>query len=189
MFEKDIRTSIQRCLLACKIEKKTVSTHFFYCREPSPFLKKEFMKVVRKISFQCVALIVIAWFLFPSGASGITIQEEEELSREFLKVVLKHFELITDPLIVNYANRIGQKIVSIVPHRYYNYRFYVVKEHTFNAFAGPGGHIFINSGLLEVMEDEGELAGILAHEIAHVAAFHMGIPRGLSHAWSATAGS
>jgi predicted Zn-dependent protease len=131
------------------------------------------MKVVRKIAVHCAVLIVISWFLFPIGASGITIQKEEELSREFLKVVLKHFELIKDPLIVSYVNRIGQEIVSIVPHRYYKYRFYVVKEHTFNAFAGPGGHIFINSGLLEVMEDEGELAGILGHEIAHVECRHI----------------
>ena len=131
------------------------------------------MKVVRKISAHCAVLIVIAWFLFPKGASGITIQKEEELSREFMKVVLNRFELIKDPLIVNYVNRVGQKIVSIVPHRYYKYRFYVIKEHTFNAFAGPGGHIFINSGLLEVMEDEGELAGILGHEIAHVECRHI----------------
>ncbi|MDM8552974.1 M48 family metalloprotease [Desulfobacterales bacterium HSG2] len=111
--------------------------------------------------------------LFPKSASCITIKEEEELSHEFMKMVRKHFKVIRDPLIVNYVNEIGQKIVSAFPPQPFEYHFHVIKDHTYNAFAAPAGQIFINSGLFEVMETEEELAGILGHEIAHASCRHI----------------
>ncbi len=111
--------------------------------------------------------------LFPKSASCITIREEEELSKEFMKVVLKHFQMIKDPLITNYVNEIGQKIVSSFPPQLFEYHFYIIKDHTYNAFAAPAGHIFINSGLFEAMESEEELAGILSHEISHAHCRHI----------------
>jgi len=131
------------------------------------------MKFVRKSLLLCSALIVIVGIFAPKGALSITIQQEEELSREFMKVVLKHYEFIKDPLIVNYINEIGQKAVSALPPQPFIYHFYVIKEDSYNAFASPAGHIFINSGLLEAMENEEELAGILSHEIAHVVCRHI----------------
>lgn len=104
---------------------------------------------------------------------AITIQEEEELSKEFLRVVKKQFELIQDPVVVGYVNTIGRNILSNMPTQPFAYRFYVVKQHVYNAFATPAGHIFINSGLLEALDNEEELAGILAHEIAHVVSRHI----------------
>ena len=95
------------------------------------------------------------------------------MGREFMRVVLEHFELIEDPFIVNYVNKIGNKIILALPPQPFNYRFYIIKEDTYNAFASPAGNIFINSGLFEAMENEEELAGILAHEIAHVVCRHI----------------
>ena len=106
-------------------------------------------------------------------ADSITIQEEEELSREFLRVVEKQFELIKDPFVVGYVNKIGRIILSSLPPQPFTYQFYIVKQHVYNAFATPAGHIFINSGLLEALESEEEIAGILAHEIAHVVSRHI----------------
>lgn len=110
---------------------------------------------------------------FPPNASGITIKEEEELSREYMKVVFKHFKPIRDPLIVKYISTVGQKIVSALPEQPFTYHFYIIKDDTYNAFATPAGHIFVNSGLLEAMDSEDELAGILAHEAAHVVCRHI----------------
>lgn len=107
------------------------------------------------------------------AAYSITIQEEEELSREFLRAVKKHFNLIRDPFVVGYVNKIGGNILSSMPSQPFDYQFYVVKQHVYNAFATPAGHIFINSGLLVALENEEELAGILAHEIAHVVSRHI----------------
>jgi len=120
-----------------------------------------------------VALIIMGSTLSPQSAFGITLQEEEELSREFIKVVLTHYEIIDDPLIVNYVNEVGNKIISVLPPQPFSYHFYVIKEDVYNAFAIPAGHIFINSGLFEAMESEEELAGILSHEIAHVVCRHI----------------
>jgi predicted Zn-dependent protease len=131
------------------------------------------MQLIRKAFLFCFVLIFIVNILVPKGALCITIQEEEEMSREVMKVIMKHYELINDPLIVNYINEMGQKIVSVLPPQPFEYHFYVIKNDEYNAFATPAGHVFVNSGLLEAMENEEELAGILSHEIAHVVCRHI----------------
>ncbi len=131
------------------------------------------MQVIRKAFLLCFVLIFIVSILVPKGALCITIREEEEMSRAVMKVIIKHYELINDPLIVNYINQMGQKIVSALPPQPFDYHFYVIKNDAYNAFAIPAGHVFVNSGLLEAMENEEELAGILSHEIAHVVCRHI----------------
>lgn len=103
----------------------------------------------------------------------ITIQEERELSREFMQVVKAQFPLIEDPIIVDYVNRVGQRILSVVPPQPFDYHFYVLREDVYNAFATPAGHIFINSGLFAALDSEEELAGIIGHEITHVICRHI----------------
>jgi predicted Zn-dependent protease len=120
-----------------------------------------------------VVFILTANLLFSSAAFSITVKEEEELGREFMKIVLTQFELIEDPAIVAYVNKLGQKIVSILPPQPFTYHFYIVKEDVYNAFATPAGNIFIYSGLILAMESEEELVGILGHEIAHVYCRHI----------------
>lgn len=119
-----------------------------------------------------IIFLGIHWVVPPLGFS-ITIQEEEELSKEFLRVIKDRFEFIKDPVVVQYVNSIGRRILTNLPPQPFKYKFYIVKQHVYNAFATPAGHIFINSGLLEALEDEEELAGILAHEIAHVVSRHI----------------
>jgi predicted Zn-dependent protease len=131
------------------------------------------MKIIKKLMLLCTVFIITCGIIFPKGASGITIKEEEELSREFMKLILAHYEIIKDPLIVNYVNDVGQKIVSVLPPQPFSYHFYVIKEDTYNAFATPAGHIFIYSGLLAALDNEEELACILAHEISHVLCRHI----------------
>jgi predicted Zn-dependent protease len=68
---------------------------------------------------------------------------------------------------------VGKKILAKVPPQPFPYHFYVVKQDVYNAFATPAGHVFIYSGLLAAMDNEDELAGILAHEISHVTCRHI----------------
>ncbi len=131
------------------------------------------MKFKRKLLGVCLAFIFSTVILLPSGALGITIKEEVDLSREFMKVVLKQFDLIRDPQIERYVNSIGKRIIAVVPPQPFSYHFYVIRSDEYNAFATPAGHIFLNSGLIEAMENEDELAGIIAHEIAHVVCRHI----------------
>lgn len=115
-------------------------------------------------------LLIGAW---STPAAAISLKEEQQLANEFMKFIVRHYELINDPAIVRYVNQIGQKILATMPAQPFKYRFYVIKEETYNAFAIPAGHIFINSGLLAAMESEDELAGILGHEIAHIVCRHI----------------
>jgi beta-barrel assembly-enhancing protease len=117
--------------------------------------------------------LAVVLMVYPEIASGITTQEEEELSQKFMVEINSQYEIIHDSIISNYINSLGEKILSVTPPQPFQYHFYVVKEEVYNAFAGPGGQIFINSGLFEALDNEDELAGIIAHEISHVVCRHI----------------
>jgi predicted Zn-dependent protease len=120
-----------------------------------------------------LALCLAITLVWCGPAMAISIKEEEKLAREFMKVMGQRYELVSDPAIVRYVNEIGKKILAVMPVQPFNYRFYVIKEDVYNAFAIPAGQIFIHSGLLAAMESEDELAGIIGHEIAHVVNRHI----------------
>jgi len=120
-----------------------------------------------------VIAALVSSLALPVPAAGLTIREEKEMSREFMKMVDRRFQLIRDPAIVNYVNSVGQRILKVVPPQPFKFGFYVIREEVYNAFASPAGQIFVYSGLLQAMENEDELAGILAHEIGHVVSRHL----------------
>lgn len=123
------------------------------------------------IAFILTLCMLLASMAAPARA--LTIAEEKKLAEEFLKTVRAHYTIVDDAVIADYVNKLGQDIVSRLPPQPFEYNFYVIEQNTINAFAGPAGHIFIFSGLFEAMESESELAGIMAHEIAHVSARHI----------------
>ncbi len=104
----------------------------------------------------------------------ITIPEEEKIGKQVLQELSSKVEFIQDIELVTYINSIGnlltKKGLEISP---FNFRFYLIKEDSFNAFSVPGGYIFINSGIFESIESEDELAGIMAHEMAHNVCRHI----------------
>jgi hypothetical protein len=95
------------------------------------------------VSLIIAALVAVA--AVPS-VHGLTIQEEKELSKEYMRVLRKFFEFIEDPIIVDYVNDVGQRILAKMPPQPFEYHFYVIKQDVFNAFATPAGHIFIIAG-------------------------------------------
>jgi predicted Zn-dependent protease len=131
------------------------------------------MKSYKRIFLFCTLLVVVTGIFVPPGAEGISIEKEKELSREFLSVVFRHYKVIDTVIVVNYINDLGQKILSAFPSQPFKYRFYVIKDDSLNAFAGPAGHIFVNTGLIRAMESEDELAGVISHEIAHASLRHI----------------
>jgi len=130
-----------------------------------PFLKKFIVGIA--------IFIFLTGLIAPPDAESISTKEEEELAKEFLVAVKKHLQLIDDPIIVNYLNTVGQRLVKVFPSMPFEFHFYMVHDDTYNAFAGPAGHIFMHSGLFLAMESEEELAGIIGHEIAHVTSRHI----------------
>ncbi|UCD32099.1 MAG: M48 family metalloprotease [Desulfobacterales bacterium] len=131
------------------------------------------MKIYKRIFLVSALLVVLTGISVPTGAEGISIQKEKELSREFLSFVFRYYKVIDAPIIVNYINDLGQKILAAFPPQPFKYHFYVIKDDSLNAFAGPAGHIFVNSGLIQAMKSEEELAGVISHEIAHVSLRHI----------------
>lgn len=100
-----------------------------------------------------------------------SLEKEIKMGREYAQMVESSSKLVQDPVITEYVNRIGQNLVrnsdAKVP-----FTIKVIDSDEVNAFALPGGFFYVNSGLILAADEEAELAGVMAHEIAHVAARH-----------------
>jgi predicted Zn-dependent protease len=103
----------------------------------------------------------------------LTNKEEREMGKKFKFYTTRSLPLVDDPYILDYVRKVGHYIVNQVSNPPFEFHFYVVNEQVYNAFAGPGGYIFIYTGLIAAMESEEELAGILGHEVAHVTSRHI----------------
>lgn len=105
------------------------------------------------------------------GWLGGSREKEAMIGRQLAMEVEQQSKLVDDPVITEYVNRVGQNIVlhsdAKVP-----FTIKVLDTDEVNAFALPGGYFFVNKGLILAAENESELAGVMAHEIAHVAARH-----------------
>jgi predicted Zn-dependent protease len=106
-------------------------------------------------------------------AYAFSNQEERELGKRFDLAARQQLPLFDDPEIVGYVDTIGQRIVSGLKDRTFTYQFSVVQEGSVNAFAVPGGYIYVHSGLLTRANNDDEVAAVLAHEVAHVHAHHL----------------
>jgi predicted Zn-dependent protease len=104
---------------------------------------------------------------------AVTVSQENQISREFMKQVFGQYEVVEDSEISDYIQGLGDKILATYPSQPFSFRFYVVKNNLYNAFAGPGAQIFIHSGLLAVFDNEDELAGTISHEIGHAVCRHI----------------
>jgi len=83
-------------------------------------------------------------------------------------IILQQFGYYDDPSLQEYINRVGQKLVKVCPRRNIEYHFKVLDSDDINAFALPGGYIYVTRGILAIINSEAELAGVLGHEIGHV---------------------
>ncbi len=100
-----------------------------------------------------------------------SLEKEMALGKQLAQQVERQSKIINDPIVAEYVNRVGQNLVrnsdAKVP-----FTIKVVEDPAVNAFALPGGFFFVNTGLILKADSEAELAGVMAHEIAHVAARH-----------------
>jgi beta-barrel assembly-enhancing protease len=106
-----------------------------------------------------------------SGLDFYSLDREIALGRQLSNEVEQSARLLTDPIINEYINRIGQNLVRNSDARV-PFTIKILDTDDVNAFALPGGFFYVNSGLILAADDEAELAGVMAHEIAHVAARH-----------------
>jgi len=97
---------------------------------------------------------------------------QDELGQSVAVAITNRYPVSTDQSLNDYVNLVGLTVASVGPSPDINYTFGVIESSQVNAYSTPGGYIFITTGALRIMEDESELAGVLAHEVAHVAEGH-----------------
>jgi Zn-dependent protease with chaperone function len=104
------------------------------------------------------------------------VQDDVKLGNDAALEVEREFPLLNDYEANNYVARIGERLVASIPPQFkqpqFDYRFKVLNARDLNAFALPGGPMYVNRGMIEAAHNEGELAGVMAHEISHVALRH-----------------
>ena len=110
----------------------------------------------------------------PSRAFYNTFTDEEEMAmgRKAADDTDKQLPILEEPLLTAYLNHLGQKIAAESRRPQIEYSFKIVNTDVVNAFSLPGGFVYVNRGLLDFVTNESELAGVLAHEIGHVVAYH-----------------
>ena len=106
-------------------------------------------------------------------AAIISHEEERQLGYMIVQELRDQNALLEDPEISEYVNSIGDRLAAQSPDGAEGFQFFVVKDSVINAFAVPGGFVFINYGLILATNSESELASVLGHEIAHVTQHHI----------------
>jgi predicted Zn-dependent protease len=123
--------------------------------------------------FYLFSLIFISILLVSPASAMMSIEEEREMRDKLLHSVECQVPLIKDPEIVGFVLDIGQKVLNQVEGKFFDYEFFVIQDDGPNAFAMPGGLVFIHTGLLEIIDTENELLCVIAHEIGHVQGRHI----------------
>ena len=111
---------------------------------------------------------------FRPGFNLFSKQQDVQLGQENAAQVRKQLKVIKDPFLNEYVTRVGKRLVSAreAQESEFPFTFEVVADPSINAFALPGGPMFINTGLLRAVDNEGQLAGVMGHEMSHVILRH-----------------
>jgi beta-barrel assembly-enhancing protease len=119
--------------------------------------------------------LILFILLFWTGVcrAEFTIDDEKKLGKEFYDKLVKHNLLLEKKPLNEYINKIGNLVLNGNRQVPFEFHFSIVNSSAINAFATPGGYIYINKGLINAVENEGELAGVIAHEISHANARHI----------------
>lgn len=108
-----------------------------------------------------------------SSGAVISPEMERRIGQMFLRNVREHAKIVSDPEVQSYIHSLGYRLVANSDNNSQNYTFFMVDDPMVNAFAAPGGVIGINTGIILNSETESEVAGVIAHEIAHVTQRHL----------------
>ena len=140
-----------------------------------------------QIKQACLSL-ALALVVFSSGAGAADIRlpdmgspadailsksAEAQYGRAIMRDIRRSGLVVEDPQLTEYVNDIGHRIAAQTSDGDMQFTFFVVKDSRINAFALPGGYIGVHTGLLEATRSEDELAGVVAHEVAHVTQRHI----------------
>jgi Peptidase family M48/PsbP-like protein len=146
-------------------------------------MSRSFSRIaVKSLVFQ-IALAIVLMPLVTLAQTQVKIhgnkyspQEDVRLGRQAAGEAEQQFPLLRDSEVSAYVERVGQRLVAAIPpefqHPEFRYYFKVINASDINAFALPGGPMYVNRGMIEAARNEGEMAGVMAHELSHVALRH-----------------
>jgi predicted Zn-dependent protease len=128
------------------------------------------------IAIAAMPLSVAAQTQIKYHSNKFSVQDDVKLGRQAAQEAEQQFPLLNDEQVRGYVERVGERLVAAIPqqfqHQEFDYYFKVVNARDINAFALPGGPMYVNRGMIEAARTEGEMAGVMAHEISHVALRH-----------------
>ena len=116
-------------------------------------------------------LIICA--LLAAACAPLSVDQERSLGADFSRNFNRRTALVRDPAVTRYVSAIGARLLKHAGPQPFTYRFHVVPKAEVNAFAAPAGYIYINTGTILKARNVSELAGVMAHEIGHVARRHV----------------
>jgi predicted Zn-dependent protease len=130
-------------------------------------------KLAKSILLLFIVTTLLQSFYRVRPVSAFSVGDEKKVGEQLITMVRRGFKLIDEPDIIQYINDMGRSTLEVAGPQYFDYHFFVINNKELNAFAAPSGLIFFHSGLIESLESEGELVGVMAHEIGHVVSRHL----------------
>src|ERR1043165_7971146 len=106
------------------------------------------------------------------GAGGVSLDQEWQLGNQLAAQVQQQVHLVNDPVALSYVRSVGERIHAVTPLADRPFNFYIVDDPEVNAFSLPGGHVYVNRGLIDKADKADARAALLAHETSHVGARH-----------------
>jgi predicted Zn-dependent protease len=106
--------------------------------------------------------------LVACSTAPLSIEEERKLGAEVERAARKEFTFVHDEVVVGYVDGLGRSLLRVMGPQPFDYDFYVVEDKELNAFATPGGNIYVHTGLILKARNVSELIGVMGHEIGHV---------------------
>jgi predicted Zn-dependent protease len=127
----------------------------------------------RSCCSQRIARLVALLLTGSLACATLTIPEERELGQQAERELRREFFFVRDATINRYVSEIGEQVLVAAGPQPFEYRFFVVEDDEINAFAAPGGAIYVHTGTILAARNVSELAGVIAHEIGHVVHRHV----------------
>jgi predicted Zn-dependent protease len=130
---------------------------------------------MRKLIILTLLFVVSCVTTGPGGKTDfilVSTPEEVEIGKQVASDVESKEKILKNTTVQNYVSGVGQKIARVCDRTDIEYSFKVIDKDEINAFACPGGYIYVYTGLLEILDNEAQLAGVLSHEVSHLVARH-----------------
>ncbi|HTG86002.1 MAG TPA: M48 family metalloprotease [Pyrinomonadaceae bacterium] len=142
-----------------------------------PLVKRQSLVAwISLVAISLMPLSALAQTQIKLHSNKYSVSDDVQLGRRAAQEVEQQYPLMNDGQVQSYVERVGRRLANAIPsqfqHSEFQYTFRVVNARDINAFALPGGPMFVNRGMIEAAKSEGEMAGVMAHEISHVALRH-----------------